>query len=384
VIDVNKGKTRMATHIYMLLNIDPGTISVQVAEVVVSPPKSPINQKHVKSAGKSILDATPANKMLFKKRKRSDRAEDVAEKKVVPEKPKDAEEPPKQDKTIPMVNLEEDISAEADKGLELVVSNQIPHVLLPAEAMIALESLKYTLAAHDSEVADCTAKNTAIKEEVLRMRHKLEAAELRVKICTRDYNDIFKCKTRLEEANSKAMRDLAEVQNALQEKEALLQEAYELQGETKQSCDAVTTCLAEEYAKLQGELDVARMRLAPYIDEEEEKEVAYLDTTLIPQLEEEQREKIKGIFESHLAAWKEILEKPRGTCRGKEELKNREDPNNDGGAAEKQKELVVRGSQAGVNSLTVAVVPSSSTPVGGDVNAVALSNITYQLDALKL
>lgn len=198
-----------------------------------------------------------------------------------------------------------------------------------------------------------------------------------MKICTRDYNDLFKRKTCLEEANSKAMQDLAVVQNALQEKEDLLHKAYELQGETKQSCNAVPTCLAKEYAKLQGELDVAKMRLAPYMDEEEEKEVAYLDTTLIPQLEEERREKIRGIFESHLAALKEVLEKQRGTCRSKEKPKRREDPNNDDGVAEKQKEPVVRGSQTGVNLLTVAVIPSSSMPVGGDVNVVALSNVTY-------
>ena len=111
------------------------------------------------------------------------------------------------------------------------------------------------------------------------MQHKLEAAELRVKIYTRDYNDLFKRKTSLEEAHVKALRDLAQVQNTLLEKDELLKNGHMLQEETKQSCITVTSCLAEEYAKLQGELDLAKMRLAPYVEEKEDKEVAYLDTT---------------------------------------------------------------------------------------------------------
>ena len=265
-----------------------------------------------------------------------------------------------------------------------VVSTQVPQVLSSEAALLCLESLRCTIAAKDSEVAEFSAKNTAIKEEATRMRHKLEAAELRVKICTRDYNDLFKRKTSIEEAHAKALRDLAKSQKALKEKDELLMNAQSLQEETKQTCLTVTSCLADEYAKLQGELDVTRMRLAPYLDEEEDKEVAYLDTNLIPQLEEEQREKVKALFESHIAALKEILEKPRGPCGASTCPRRRRDPDHDDGAADNQKKQVNQESQTEVDALTMTIVPSSSTLGDGVINEVALSNVTYELNALKL
>ena len=80
---------------------------------------------------------------------------------------------------------------------------------------------------------------------------------------------------------------------------------------------------------------MAKMRLAPYVEEDEEKEVACLDTNLIPQLEEEQRDKIKAIFESQIAALREVLEKPRGTCGGANCPGRKEDPNDDGAAGKR-------------------------------------------------
>lgn len=80
---------------------------------------------------------------------------------------------------------------------------------------------------------------------------------------------------------------------------------------------------------------MAKMRLFAYVEEDEEKEVVYLDPTLIPQLEEEQRDKIKALFESRIAALKEVLEKPRGTCGGANCPGRKEDPNDDGAAGKR-------------------------------------------------
>lgn len=157
---------------------------------------------------------------------------------------------------VPIINLTDDNGARDEEKIELHHtvddSELLPQILPFFAAVLALDSLKCTLAARNSEVADCVAKNQAIKEEVQRMQHKLEAAELRVKICTRDYNELFKRKSQLEELHAKALRDLTGVQNALKEREDQLQSTNALQEETKLSCVMVTSCLAEEYAKLQG------------------------------------------------------------------------------------------------------------------------------------
>ena len=241
--------------------------------------------------------------------------------------------------------------------------------MLPfSAAVLVLDSLKCTLAAKNTEVADCRAKTLAIKEEAQRMQRKLEATELRLTICNRDNKELISSKSLLEESHAKALRDLAEVQNALTEKEAQLQASQALQEETKLSCVTTTSCLAEEYAKLQGELEVAKMTLAPYMDEDEEKEVVCLDTNLIPQLEEEQREKIRVLFEAQIVALKEVLEKPRGTCGGANCPGRKEDPKDDGAAGKRNTPSIEgRNGEAEVNTLTVEVVPSSSkNPAGGE------------------
>ena len=73
VIDVNKGKTRMAAHIYLLLAIDPATIPAATDDSTVVPSKTLVEPKQTKPTGKSILDISSNKKVTFKKRKRSDR-----------------------------------------------------------------------------------------------------------------------------------------------------------------------------------------------------------------------------------------------------------------------------------------------------------------------
>ena len=126
VIDVNKGKTRMAAHIYLLLGIDPTTIpatSVEMTEV----PKDLVEPRQSKPAGKSILDTSSNKKVVFKKRKRSDRQEKESE----AEKSE-----PGPSKTVvmavPIINLTDDnVVQEERKELQITVENttQLPQVL---------------------------------------------------------------------------------------------------------------------------------------------------------------------------------------------------------------------------------------------------------------
>ena len=80
VIDVTKGKTRMAAHLYMLLAIDPTAISVPIDDSIAVTPTTPGGSKQKKPTGKSILEASSNKKVTFKKRKRSEQSEGTADK----------------------------------------------------------------------------------------------------------------------------------------------------------------------------------------------------------------------------------------------------------------------------------------------------------------
>ena len=108
VIDVTKGKTRMAAHVYMLLAIDPMVIPVPTEDYTAVLTTTPGGSVHKKPTGKIILETSNNKKVTFKKRKRSDRSDDTAEGTIPGSSRKADKEPLKADQVKDVINLTND------------------------------------------------------------------------------------------------------------------------------------------------------------------------------------------------------------------------------------------------------------------------------------